>query len=88
MDLNNHAAFPTVDGQNYLAEIENLPTQLESAYQQGLTFSLPAWKGIQRVLIAGMGGSAIGADAGGLRQPDQPGAHLSSVQPARLSSRT
>lgn len=62
MDLNNHTAFPTVDRQNYLAEIENLPTQLESAYQQGLAFSLPAWKGIQRVLIAGMGGSAIGAD--------------------------
>lgn len=62
MDLNNHASFSSIDTQNYLGEIENLPTQLESAYQQGLNWDLPQWKGIQRVLIAGMGGSAIGAD--------------------------
>ncbi len=62
MDLNDYNSFSHIDKQNYLAEIENLPGQLENAYQQGLTLGLPAWKGIQRVLIAGMGGSAIGAD--------------------------
>lgn len=62
MDLNNQATFPSIDQQNYLAEIENLPTQLENAFQLGQSLSLPAWRGIQRVLIAGMGGSAIGAD--------------------------
>ena len=62
MDLNDHISFPNIDKQNYLAEIENLPSQLENAYLQGLSLDLPAWKGIQRVLIAGMGGSAIGAD--------------------------
>jgi glucose/mannose-6-phosphate isomerase len=62
MDLNNHSNFLKIDRQNYLAEIENLPSQLENAYQQGLSLSLPAWQGIQGVLIAGMGGSAIGAD--------------------------
>ena len=62
MDLNNHTSFPHIDKQNYLAEIENLPSQLENAYQQGLSLNLPAWQGIQDVLIAGMGGSAIGAD--------------------------
>jgi glucose/mannose-6-phosphate isomerase len=62
MDLNNHTAFSNIDLQNYLAEIENLPNQLENAYQRGLSLSLPAWQGIQGVLIAGMGGSAIGAD--------------------------
>jgi glucose/mannose-6-phosphate isomerase len=62
MDLNNHTSFSNVDRQNYLAEIENLPTQLENAYQRGMNLSLPEWQGIQRVLIAGMGGSAIGAD--------------------------
>jgi len=62
MDLNNYTSFQNIDKQNYLAEIENLPTQLENGYQQGLSLSLPNWKGIQSVLIAGMGGSAIGAD--------------------------
>lgn len=62
MDLNNFTAFPSIDQQNYLAEIENLPSQLENAYQLGLSLSLPSWQDIQAVLIAGMGGSAIGAD--------------------------
>jgi glucose/mannose-6-phosphate isomerase len=62
MDLNNSSTFPNIDQKNYLAEIENLPRQLENAYQQGLSLSLPAWQGLQGVLIAGMGGSAIGAD--------------------------
>lgn len=62
MDLNDYTSFTKIDTQNYLAEIENLPKQLENAYQQGLGLSLPEWQNIQRVLIAGMGGSAIGAD--------------------------
>ena len=62
MDLDNHSVFHTIDHQNYLGEVENLPSQLENAYQQGLSLSLPPWQGIKNVLIAGMGGSAIGAD--------------------------
>jgi glucose/mannose-6-phosphate isomerase len=62
MDLNEYQTFSKIDTQNYLAEIENLPDQLEQAFQQGLSKSLPAWQGIKNVLIAGMGGSAIGAD--------------------------
>ncbi len=62
MDLNNHTAFASIDKQNYLGEIENLPGQLEQAYHQGMGLELPAWQGLQKVLIAGMGGSAIGAD--------------------------
>jgi glucose/mannose-6-phosphate isomerase len=62
MDLNNYLQFSDIDQQNYLDEIENLPTQLENAFQRGLSLELPAWQGIQKVLIAGMGGSAIGAD--------------------------
>jgi glucose/mannose-6-phosphate isomerase len=62
MDLNNHTLFAGIDQQNYMEEIENLPTQLDDAYQRGLTLDLPPWQGIQKVLIAGMGGSAIGAD--------------------------
>ena len=62
MNLNNYITFPNIDLQNYLGEIENLPSQLENAYQRGSSLSLPAWRGIQSVLITGMGGSAIGAD--------------------------
>jgi glucose/mannose-6-phosphate isomerase len=62
MDLNNYNEFANIDTQNYLGEIENLPSQLENAYQQGLDMDLPAMQGIRTVLIAGMGGSAIGAD--------------------------
>ena len=62
MDLNDYTSFTKIDTQNYLAEIENLPKQLENAYQQGLGLSLPEWQNIQGVLIAGMGGSAMGAD--------------------------
>lgn len=62
MDLNTQNQFKNIDQQNYLAEIENLPNQLENAYQQGLDLSLPPWQGIKNVVIAGMGGSAIGAD--------------------------
>jgi glucose/mannose-6-phosphate isomerase len=62
MDLNDYTSFPYIDKNNYLTEIENLPSQLESAYRRGMSLSLPEWKGIQGVLIAGMGGSAIGAD--------------------------
>ena len=62
MDLNNHTMFSMIDKQNYLGEIDNLPAQLESAYQQGLGSDLPDWKGFRSVVIAGMGGSAIGAD--------------------------
>lgn len=62
MDLNDYTSFSKIDKQNYLAEIENLPSQLQHAYQQGLSLSMPDWQGIQYVLIAGMGGSAIGAD--------------------------
>lgn len=62
MDLNDFKSFKDIDQQNYLGEIENLPSQLENAYHQGMTLELPAWQGIKRVIIAGMGGSAIGAD--------------------------
>jgi glucose/mannose-6-phosphate isomerase len=62
MDLNDNNSFKNIDSQDYLSEIENLPSQLENAYQRGLTLELPAWQGIKHVLIAGVGGSAIGAD--------------------------
>jgi glucose/mannose-6-phosphate isomerase len=62
MDLNDTQTFERIDTQNMLAEIDNLPDQLEQAWKLSRYQPLPAWDGIRQVIIAGMGGSAIGAD--------------------------
>ncbi|RLC98285.1 MAG: bifunctional phosphoglucose/phosphomannose isomerase [Chloroflexi bacterium] len=62
MNLDDSQRVHQFDTSNMLAEIAGLPDQLRSAWEMGLHFPLPDWKGIQRVIIAGMGGSAIGAD--------------------------
>ena len=52
-----------LDPQNMLGEIQRLPDQLEQAWALGQTLPLPEVRApIRRVVIAGMGGSAIGAD--------------------------
>ena len=62
MNLDDLDRFKELDTLNMLGEIDNLPDQLGYAYQLGLKHDLPDWKDVRQVLIAGMGGSAIGAD--------------------------
>lgn len=62
MNLDDFTLFSQLDPDNMLAEIDSLPAQLQTAWELGQRQPLPAWPGIQRVLISGMGGSAIGAD--------------------------
>lgn len=62
MNLDDEFSFQQLDTKNMLAEIDHLPDQLETAWNQSSANPLPAWQGIQRVVIAGMGGSAIAAD--------------------------
>lgn len=62
MNLDNFSHFKAHDPQDMLAHIDGLPAQLEAAWDLGQKLPLPAWRDIQRVVIAGMGGSAIGAD--------------------------
>ncbi|OGN74376.1 MAG: hypothetical protein A2X25_05660 [Chloroflexi bacterium GWB2_49_20] len=62
MQLDDPLTFQQLDPQNMLIEIESLPDQLGFAWQLGERLPLPIWQGIQRVVIAGMGGSAIAAD--------------------------
>jgi glucose/mannose-6-phosphate isomerase len=62
MNLDDLERFKQLDTLNMLDEIDNLPDQLGFAYQLGLKHELPEWKDFKQVLIAGMGGSAIGAD--------------------------
>jgi glucose/mannose-6-phosphate isomerase len=61
-NLDDFSEFKKLDPQNMLAEIDGLPDQLKSAWELGQTMPLSDSKNIQRVVIAGMGGSAIGAD--------------------------
>jgi glucose/mannose-6-phosphate isomerase len=62
MNLDDLERFKQLDTLNMLGEIDNLPDQLGYAYQLGLNHSLPDWTGFRQVVVAGMGGSAIGAD--------------------------
>lgn len=60
MHLDDHEAFQTIDSQHMITQINQLPDQLAEAWDLGQSFPLPEWQDIQAVLIAGMGGSAIG----------------------------
>ena len=62
MNLDDLNRFKQLDTLNMLGEIDNLPNQLGFAYQLGLKHDLPEWKDFKQVVIAGMGGSTIGAD--------------------------
>lgn len=62
LNLNDTDSFSQLDPDNMLAHINGLPDQLKAAWELGHQHPLPAWRDIDRVLVAGMGGSAIGAD--------------------------
>jgi glucose/mannose-6-phosphate isomerase len=65
MNLDDSSLFTKIDSQNMLGEIDNLPNQLQSAWELGRHQTgegLETSQGFSNVLISGMGGSAIGAD--------------------------
>ena len=62
MNLDDVAAFRELDSQRMIAQIDGLPNQLERAYQLGERLELPEMPGLKAVYMAGVGGSAIGAD--------------------------
>jgi glucose/mannose-6-phosphate isomerase len=62
MFLDDPFLYKHHDKSSMLSEIESLPRQLEDAWRLGQNLPLPETTGIDRVLVAGMGGSAIGAD--------------------------
>ncbi|HEX7234411.1 MAG TPA: bifunctional phosphoglucose/phosphomannose isomerase [Nitrosospira sp.] len=62
MNLDDLEYFKKIDTLDMLGEIDNLPDQLAKAYQLGMQHDLPDVKDVRQVVIAGMGGSAIGAD--------------------------
>ena len=65
VNLDDLQSMQQLDPQAMLAEIDNLPDQLEKAWGLGQTQpceGLLPTQGFSRILISGMGGSAIGAD--------------------------
>ena len=60
MDLEKLERMREIDTQGYIDHLNGLPDQLATAWELGQTMELPEMpSGIDQVLIAGMGGSAI-----------------------------
>jgi len=62
MILDDQNRMKSIDQSNMLLELQTLPDQLAEAWRIADTYNLPTIKKINEVTIAGMGGSAIGAD--------------------------
>ena len=62
LNLDDSAAYERIDRSNLYPEMIALPEQLAAAWDLGSRLPLPAWSDLRQILIAGMGGSAIGAD--------------------------
>jgi glucose/mannose-6-phosphate isomerase len=62
INLDDFQSFENLDTLNMLSFIEALPDQLQRAWELGVSLPLPEWDRPEQILIAGMGGSAIGAD--------------------------
>jgi len=61
LNLDDLELMRRIDAQNMLAEIDGLPDQLARAYEIGTATKKYSWS-LKQVVVAGMGGSAIGAD--------------------------
>jgi glucose/mannose-6-phosphate isomerase len=62
MKLDDLEHIRKIDRGGMLAEIDHLPQQLQNAWDLGQDQPLPDREGIDQVIVAGMGGSAIGGD--------------------------
>ncbi len=63
MDLDRPETYAAVDAAGMLAHLEALPRQLEDAWALAQQFAAPDRYGAaESIVVAGMGGSAIGAD--------------------------
>jgi glucose/mannose-6-phosphate isomerase len=62
MNLNDLDQFRKNDPEDMIGHINGLPDQLAAAWKLGNKLDLPKWRSIKQVVVAGMGGSAIGSD--------------------------
>ncbi len=63
INLDDQFVYAALDKSGMGAQIRGLPAQCRQAWEKALKFSLPpAYRDVNRVVILGMGGSAIGGD--------------------------
>jgi glucose/mannose-6-phosphate isomerase len=63
INLNDPKIYPKIDPEGMLARLKELPMQCRQAWQAVVGFKLPSdYTDIDKVVILGMGGSAIGGD--------------------------
>jgi glucose/mannose-6-phosphate isomerase len=63
VNLDDISIYPTLDPEEMLARIKELSMQCKQAWQATMSFKLPEdYRGIDKVVVLGMGGSAIGGD--------------------------
>ena len=63
INLDDVKIYQQNDPEGMLARIKELPMQCRQAWQAAMNFKLPAdYAGVDKVIILGMGGSAIGGD--------------------------
>lgn len=62
MILDEPENFKNIDPSDMLGYINELPVQLQAAWELGQGYPLPEVGQVNRVVLAGMGGSAIGGD--------------------------
>ena len=63
IDLDNRTIYTRTDSSGMRVQIHGLPDQCLQAWQDALNIYLPAeYSGINKVLVLGMGGSAIGGE--------------------------
>ena len=63
VNLDDPQVYQQSDPEGMLARIGELPWQCEQAWQTAMSFDLPAdYSSVNKVVILGMGGSAIGGD--------------------------
>lgn len=62
-NLDDIELYKQLDSANMLAQLHGLPQQCRAAWLKAIAFKLPGdYKNIDKVVILGMGGSAIGGD--------------------------
>lgn len=63
IDLDNTQVYKRYDPQDMLVHIHNIPELCSQAWQMAATFGLPKdYIHIEKIVVLGMGGSAIGSD--------------------------
>ena len=63
INLDDPKVYKQYDPEGMLARIKEMPGQCQQAWQAAMSFNLPAdYAKVDKVVILGMGGSAIGGD--------------------------